>query len=311
MSTVETAEAVRCSAWARAEGLDPVGTAGSYRSFLLVETPLPWPRDVSEIPLLAALGQEPGRRLQALVPADLGAPAAERRAILYSAPGGLDGTSADGGFDGYRRASVRQGDDLAAAVTALSTSGPSLVDGEARTDVLVCTHGRRDVCCGSRGTDLALQLAARERIEGVRFWRTSHTGGHRFAPTCIVLPQGTAWAYVTVELIDQILGRTVPFAAVAGHYRGCAGLDGPAVQALERQVLTLVGWDLLDKPRRGRATGETTADGGSVVRLEAAGDAWEAVVRPGRTLPVPDCMKPLSEARKTEHELVVSDLRSV
>lgn len=300
MSAVTTdVEPVRCSTWARAESLDPVGTAGFYDSFLLLEAPLPWPRDVSAIPHLAPLPPVPGRRLQALVPSSLGAPAAERQVILYERDPGAP-------FSGYTRHSMPQGSDLAAAVTALPAA--PVEDG---VDVLVCTHGRRDVCCGSLGTDLALQLAARDPRPGVRFWRTSHTGGHRFAATFIVLPQGTAWAYGDPGLVDRVLERSVPFADVAAHYRGCAGLGPPPVQAVERAVLAQVGWDLMDRPRRGAPTGESTAGGGAVVRLEAATDRWEAVVTPGRELPVPDCMRPLAEATKSEHEWVVSDLRPV
>jgi hypothetical protein len=103
----------------------------------------------------------------------------------------------------------------------------------------------------------------------------------------------------------------VPFSEIASHYRGCAGLPSPQVQALEREVLVSVGWELLDRPRTGFLTGETTADGGCVTRLHAGADRWEGIARPGRTLPVPECGKPLSDSTKTETEWTASDLRSV
>jgi hypothetical protein len=296
---------VRCSSWARSESLDPIGTVGSYAGYLLVEAPLPWPRDVAEIPELASLaGPLSGTRvrLQALVPSALHAPPEERRVILHS-------RSADGSAPGYGRRETTRGRSLPEAVDRLTGGDSPPVDG---VDVLVCTHGRRDACCGSLGTDLALRLAA-QGDAGVNYWRTSHTGGHRFAATFLVLPQGTAWAFADVDLVARVLHRSVPFASVADRYRGCAGLDGPQVQAVERAVLCEVGWDLLDRPRRGYLTGEATT-GGPVVRLEAddgrgGTDSWEAVVSPGRTLSVPDCMKPLAGAYKTETEQSVSDLR--
>lgn len=298
MTVLAREEAVRCSAWARSASLDPIGTVGSYTGYVLVETPLPWPRDVGELPGMSTLHLAPGYRLQALVPVSLEAASPERKVIVHRRPDA-------GPFSAYLRSEAQQGSSLDEAVRAASVSGAS--DG---VDLLVCTHGRRDVCCGSLGTGLAMQLLARGPRAGVTLRRTSHTGGHRFAPTFLVLPQGTAWAFASVELVDQVLDRSVPFADIADHYRGCAGLAGPQVQAVEREVLRQVGWELLDRPRFGYATGESTAGGGSVVRLEAGADGWEAVVRPGRTLPVPDCMKPLSEAKKTETEVVVSDLRS-
>ena len=318
-------ESVRCSAWARSVSLSPVGTAGSYAGYVLVEVPLPWPRDVSEMPFLgpvAAWAASVGYRVQALVPR----PERGRRLVVHAAPVD-DAASASQWFSGYVRRSVAvdgaTAEDLAALAEALAASAASEPDGH--RDVLVCTHGRRDTCCGSAGTALALELTSGGGFDGpdgdaaavsgpaghsIVVHRTSHTGGHRFAPTFLVLPEATAWAFADPDLVRSVVDRTVDFGSVADHYRGCAGLGGPRVQALEREVLRRVGWDLLDRPRRGVAVGADSP----VVRLEVRGrdgpiDTWEADVVPGRTLPVPECMKPLSEARKTETEWVVQGLR--
>ena len=80
---------------------------------------------------------------------------------------------------------------------------PTVV-GDAPPEVLVCGHGRRDPCCGRWGTLLHADLAARGA--GARLWRCSHTGGHRFAPTAITLPDGRAWAYADADLLDGVLG---------------------------------------------------------------------------------------------------------
>lgn len=298
-------QAVRCSTWARAEALDPVGSVGAYRGYLLVEVPLPWPRDVGLIPdvqVLTRFVSERGLRLQALVP-PVRSP--ERRVILY--------THSDEWFSGLQRRSavVPEGGDLVAAVAAL-VGAPE----DAGRDLLVCTHGRRDICCGSSGTQLALHLTNGDRPADVTVWRTSHTGGHRFAPTFLLMPDATGWAFADPALVHHVVDRSVPFAAVAAHYRGCAGLAGPLVQALEREVLAAEGWEIMDRPRRGFETGEAARDGSRVVRLEVSAggdavDAWEARVSPGRVLPTPDCGKPLSEAKKSETEWVVSGLRQV
>jgi hypothetical protein len=273
-----------------------------------VETALPWPRDVGELPHLAPVAeriQGLGVRLQALVPPDRAVEPEDYRVILHAH---RDGTP----FSSYRRFETTAGKSIGEAVERLVAAADTGAAGsEGGVDLLVCAHGRRDVCCGSLGTELALQLGAGESRPGTRLWRTSHTGGHRFAPTFIVLPQGTAWAFADRALVSRVLDRSVPFAEVAGHYRGCAGLAGPQPQTLEREVLRLVGWELLDRPRLGFVTGETVGDGGQIVRLEAGSDRWEGVVRPGRTLPVPDCMRPLSEAKKTETEWTVSEVRAV
>lgn len=315
-------QAVRCSAWARAESLDPIASAGSYSGFVMVEAPLPWPRDASEIAGLAgvaALAAERGWRLQALVPEDK---SDERLLSVFVAPAAGTASPGPAWFAGFERRSTTLAagaDPAAAAATLASAVAPAPAPVR---EVLVCTHGRRDVCCGSQGTELSLRLSRADRPgdtpwpAGVGLRRTSHTGGHRFAPTFLVFPEATAWAFADPQLVHQVLQRSVPFASVAPRYRGCAGLDGPLVQAVEREVLASEGWEVIDLPRRGYETGEEAAGGRRVVRFEAGDrrggvDAWEALVSPGRTVPVPDCGKPLSVAKKTQTEWVVSELRRV
>lgn len=285
-----------------------MGSAGSYRGFVLVDQPLPWPRDaalVEELQPVVALVSGAGLRLQLVVPEA----AAEREVAVYRAV-----AEEEGWFAPLRRARVvveESGDGAVATAVEQALLAPPRAVSE--PEVLVCTHGRRDVCCGSLGTELYLELGSSSAPARVR--RTSHTGGHRFAATFVCLPDATMWAYADAALVAQVVDRSVPFAEVADHYRGCAGLDGGKVQALERSVLAAAGWDVLDRRRRGYDTGEPAGpDGATLVRLEVDDgrgglDVWEGTVAPGRTLPVPGCMKPISEAKKTETEWAVGPVR--
>lgn len=58
--------------------------------------------------------------------------------------------------------------------------------------LFVCTHANRDARCGAWGEPFF--AAVRDEIEArgtiAHVHRTSHIGGHRFAATCIVYPQG-------------------------------------------------------------------------------------------------------------------------
>ena len=63
--------------------------------------------------------------------------------------------------------------------------------------LLVCTNGRRDVCCAVRGRPVALDAAA---LAPGRVWEASHTGGHRFAPTGVLLPHGATLARLDAGL---------------------------------------------------------------------------------------------------------------
>lgn len=307
MSTTETG--LRCSDWARAEGIDPIGTIGTYAGFLLVEWPPPWPRDLADIEELARLRpalKATGCRLQGLVAAGDGA---ERVVIRYQRHN-------DGPFVRYQRREIVASPSTVvdAAYELLGADGdPSVdaLDDDTITDVLVCTHGRRDRCCGSLGTDLARQLLADPDRLGprTRVWRTSHTGGHRFAPTAVVLSEGTAWAFADIEALAQVTSRRGPLEGLLPRYRGCAGLRSRAVQALERAVLSEVGWDLFDRPRLGRDDGNGTAT--LAVDLPDGRAEWEARVEIGRRVPLPDCGAPIDTATKSEKELVLRDFRRI
>ncbi|MEX5634210.1 sucrase ferredoxin [Parafrankia sp. FMc2] len=294
---------IRCADWSRAVAMSPAGTAGTYAGFLLVEIPLPWPRDAGETDeaaLLEPLIGPAGYRLQAVVPADTGAPVGERRVILHAREPGA------AAFAGYRRfesavgASLR--DTVAALVAAAADPGPSslAVPG---VDVLVCGHGRRDACCGRLGAGLAVRLAAGTPGPGVNLWRTSHLGGHRFAPVALVLPEGTGWAFADPDLIDRVIRRDGDIGTVADHYRGCSGLAGTQVQALESEVLRRVGWGLLDAARHGSVDGDRAE-----LSWETGAEAvtWSGTVRPGRTVAMPDCMSPPASAARTQTEWAVS-----
>ena len=287
-------EGPRCAEWARSVGVDPVGTAGSVQGFLLVDWPLPWPRDASDIEVLApvrAALKGTGVRLQLVVPR----PDCDTRSIvLHRQP-----PDAGGWFTSFQRRScdVAPGEVVEGALDLVAGGGDVDIDA---VDVLVCGHGSRDRCCGSAGTSLALSALA----AGTAVRRTSHTGGHRFAPTGLVLPVGTSWAFLDEDALYRVVHRQGPLDDLLPRYRGCPGLASPAAQAVERVAFGEIGWTWLDHRRRGVDLGEGR------VRLEAVAPdgrelAWEAEVEAGRLLPVPECGHDPAEAPKSEAEIVV------
>jgi len=58
---------------------------------------------------------------------------------------------------------------------------------------LVCTHGVRDRCCSRLGTPVYKALSERCKTQ---VWQTTHLGGHRFAATLVVLPEGLQFGRV-------------------------------------------------------------------------------------------------------------------
>ncbi|MGW8356508.1 sucrase ferredoxin [Streptomyces wedmorensis] len=61
---------------------------------------------------------------------------------------------------------------------------------------LVCTHGRHDRCCAIHGRPLTQALA---RTHPDDTWETTHLGGHRFAPTLLILPDGYLYGRLSAQ----------------------------------------------------------------------------------------------------------------
>ena len=283
---------LRCAAQTLERGIDPIGTATPYDAYVLVEVPLPWPSSITDHPLLAdlvaAAGAVPGRiQVLGLVP-DHDVPDTHR-VITYRRP--------DGPFQRFRRAErVVPSAELAAATTELLAAPlvdhGAAADDEPRVDLLVCTHGRRDRCCGSYGMNLFTAVGARHVRAGVRSWRVSHTGGHRFAPTAIVLPEGHLWAWLDTDLIDSVLHRRGDLDRVLEHYRGSSGMGPAPVQVAEREAFRREGWAWLDAHRAGSVVEE---DGDrvevriDVTRPDGTSGAYRATVERIGSAPQPVC----------------------
>lgn len=92
-----------------------------------------------------------------------------------------------------------------AEILDLDLSEPGCNDAEtvAHPLVLVCTHGKRDVCCAVKGRPLAAQLA--QRFPGDVVWETSHTKGHRFAPSILLMPWGYSFGRLNVQAASALL----------------------------------------------------------------------------------------------------------
>jgi len=61
--------------------------------------------------------------------------------------------------------------------------------------MFVCTNGKRDACCAQFGRPLAETLMR----EDSRVWECSHIGGHRMAPTAVLLPLGAVHGRLTID----------------------------------------------------------------------------------------------------------------
>ena len=271
---------LRCADFSRTHEVDPGGTALAPDVVLLVEVAPPWPKPAAKHETLrrfvkAAAASSETIRVLAAVPHDLDRP---RLLAFRRTPTGL--TRAEVGIGTDPVADLRAALLPEAGVAVPADSGP-------RT-VLICAHGSYDVCCGTRGVELADWADA--ALTGVEVFRVSHTGGHRFAPTAMTLPDGRMWAYLTPERLQAVLERTMEPAAAARLSRGWWGAPTGPPQAAERAVFAEEGWAVDGAPRTVGV--ELGADGRSVVEVRIGERAWTVTVEPGREIPTIACEAP-------------------
>ena len=321
-------EMPRCAVHAADIGVDPGGTSICADAVALVEVPLPWPKPVFASGLLEGftpmtdLAVGPTRVLAA-VPAT----GNNTRGAVSSRPGALAGDTSHTGTvrvalhcrTGAGTKSYRFTADGAAGLRLLfahlARCMPTepipehagfVLTGVGRDEraVLICTQGSHDVCCGSKGTRLAADFEAVQRADNtqdldvpdslptssaqVTVYRVSHTGGHRFAPTAMTLPDGRMWAGIEAGELAAILDRTADTAALAQRCRGWWGAPTGPPQVAERAVFERVGWPLEDMARETRFSLNGTNWDIQVV-ADQAKRVWNVSVAAGRTVPTITC----------------------
>lgn len=131
--------------------------------------------------------------------------------------------------------------------------------------VLVCTHGKRDVCCAVKGRPLASTLWVNFRdFDGDLVWESSHLKGHRFAPVMLVLPwnlnYGRTHAIGAIHAVNEILAGRVATEA----YRG-RGIYKAWAQSAEVAVRELI--DGLAGPDDVLVLEDEVADDGKTARV--------------------------------------------
>jgi hypothetical protein len=286
-----------CSLVSRANGEDPIGSVKPIETRLIVELPQPWQRD--------ALGSR--RLVEGLRPIIEGAREAGLldafSAILpdreYSRNGHtrlLFLRKPSGPLAAYEKEDflVPNGEVAAAAGALLKGDGLGRFarfrqETDHVRDILLCTHGGRDVCCGKFGYPVYDLLRRRHAAPGkLRVWRTSHIGGHRFAPTLIDYPEGRYWGHLEPWAAERLAARRGPVSDLGPFLRGWAGLRSPAEQAAEREVFTREGWAWRGYLKEGRVL--RSGEGRTEVRIDyrspdgAISRAYEATVEVAGTV---------------------------
>jgi hypothetical protein len=239
-------ETALCCDASRAAAEPLSGTAVHATSWLVLEVPGPWARDVSD-----------GAALPAPARATVSA------WLEHSAPSRLLFVRRPGRAGATRLAYVVRSEETVTEVRRLELdrldelASVDLDAGGERTDarlVLVCGHGSRDRCCALRGT--AVFAALEPHVPDEELWLSSHQGGHRFAGNVLVLPSGIQLGRIDVDDAPGITADALSGRIALERYRGRTCFPAP-VQAAEHAIRSAHGCDRLDALRLAAANGST------------------------------------------------------
>lgn len=251
---------------------NPIGSASGIRRCFLLEVPLPWsrvPLDTPHIPepIRAALSEyqeQHGKTAVTLLAPD----------PSYAVDGArlIELQVTDGRIE--RREFIAADSDVAPIILALAKNQPlpqgTTIDATPWRDIAVCTHGSRDVCCATFGFPMYLKMhTAAASLAHTRVWRSSHLGGHRFAPTMIDYSCGRSWGLVDDSAAKAILHRDADAATIMSHYRGWIGHKDAEVQLLEATAFAEVGWSWVEWQQSGKVLERDSEGRGVVVEIIA------------------------------------------
>jgi hypothetical protein len=264
----------RCSVLARVLGEPLAGTSAVATTWLCVEQSGPWGRDaLLESHLEVAVGRELAERAAgtgvriALIRRpgshpDRHRPEPHQVYLAHTAPGRT----------WLERLRVADPKELCDLDFAAAGAGEPSGRGELTAEpvLLVCTNGRRDVCCALLGRPIATALAGRH---GERVWECTHLGGHRFSPTAVVLPHGYSYGRLDLASAERLLAHG---GVLIEHSRGRSTWL-PAAQVADLAVRTAIAERDPDAVRAGEPAPSGT-DRHRVPVSHVDGRRWEVTV---------------------------------
>ena len=234
--------AERCSHESEARNEPLAGTASTVRSWLLLEHPGPWGRDApTDTRLPEGLGAEIRRRCDET---------RVRPLLIRRTPGNAStgrmrcfAIRSGPGTPWIETTTLGEiGDALSLKLDDLGRGERPGLDAHDGSLFLVCTHGRRDVCCAERGRPLAVELSNAYPEET---WESTHIGGDRFAGNLLAFPHGLYFGHVEAEDAAAVADAYVDGRLSLEHLRGRSS-SPMVVQAAEIALRRHLGLDGID-----------------------------------------------------------------
>ncbi len=247
-----------CSDSSRQAGEDIIGSATNHQTYILIECPTPWaaevfhsrwvPENLRILVMEITQAKVPIRFL--LMSNDSSHKVESTTLLIYHRKEELGHR--------YRKQEWKLENIEQAAKLIRNWLWGEFCDNQVKAtatrDILVCTHGSYDKCCAKYGNPFYYQATttiSELGLNNIRVWKSSHFGGHRFAPTAIDLPEGRYYGVLDPKSFKSILTRTGDIECLKKVYRGWGILPYP-LQTMERELLLHYGWDWFDYKVAGR-----------------------------------------------------------
>lgn len=253
-----------CSQVSKANGEDPIGTAGTADYWLVMELAQPWSGQIFQedsrtkplTGLLQQLFMKHGIVMRPLLIApdpDYSQPG-KTRLLYYRRPQQQFAQFEKQEFIVPEAEFPRLATAIMKSLMNQSNELQAFQGYRQETshirEILVCTHGNVDTACARFGHPIYKKLRE-EYGENMRVWRCSHFGGHQFAPTLIDLPDGHYWGHLEPKMLDLLIYRNGDVTGLRSHYRGWAGLS-KFEQVAEREIWMQKGWSWLSQHKSGK-----------------------------------------------------------
>ena len=241
-----------CADNSRKQGEELIGTATNNQTYILIECPQPWmssafdskwvPENLHALVKECKQAKLPIRFL--LIANNMSHKVDSTTLLIYD-------INKESGSGYSKREFKLENIEQAATTIKKWLRGKNSryeVETDITRDFLVCTHGSHDKCCARYGGKFyfhASNKITEMGLKNLRIWKSSHFGGHRFAPTMIDLPNGRYYGKLDLESFESILTRSGNIEDLIRVYRGWGFLPRP-IQVLEKELMLVHGWDWFD-----------------------------------------------------------------
>ncbi|MEY4348434.1 MAG: hypothetical protein RIS43_853 [Actinomycetota bacterium] len=148
--------------------------------------------------------------------------------------------------------------------------------------LFVCTNGKKDACCAKFGREIIDELRPDPELTG-QIYECTHLGGHRFAPTALLLPYGYIYGRLNVERAREVLAAAWNVEVESQYLRGRSALPqwAQVAEIAVREQAQIRKADVLDVValRSDRPIGASIAgtlqDGDVIQVRHLDGRAWD------------------------------------